>query len=99
MGTATRCFKYGLLMQLINYKKMFSAGHKKVKLFITQGGIQSLEETLHSHVPIVGIPFFGDQFANVKRIVNKGCGLLIDYKNLNKDEFKKIIVEVIENEK
>ncbi|KAF5269280.1 hypothetical protein FQR65_LT02581 [Abscondita terminalis] len=73
--------------------------HPNIKLFITQGGLQSLEEAVFSFVPMIGMPFFSDQFQNVRKIVAKGMGLSIDYKTLNKDDFKRKIMEVIENAK
>lgn len=56
-----------------------------------------MEEALHGRVPIIGIPFLGDQFNNVLRAQDKGIGLAIYRKDLCKDLLKKSIVEVIEN--
>lgn len=70
--------------------------HKNVKLFITQGGLQSMEEALHCRVPIIGIPFLGDQFNNVLRAQDHGIGIVINRKDLNKDILKKAILQVIE---
>ncbi|KAK5639989.1 hypothetical protein RI129_010800 [Pyrocoelia pectoralis] len=73
--------------------------HPNIKLFITQGGLQSSDETIHSGVPIVGMPFFGDQAANIKKMVTKGVGLSVEYTTLEKDDFKGKILEVIQNPK
>lgn len=72
-------------------------GHPNIKLFITHGGLQSINEAIHAGVPMVGMPIFADQQHNVHRIVSKGCGLSLNYRNLDKTGFKKIINEVIEN--
>lgn len=61
--------------------------------------MQSLEESLHIHIPIVGLPFFADQPANIKRAVNKGMGLSADPFTLDAENFKNIIMEVINNPK
>ncbi|KAF5307252.1 hypothetical protein FQR65_LT06968 [Abscondita terminalis] len=45
--------------------------HRNIKLFITQGGLQSFEEALEAKVPLLGIPVLGDQKSNVLRIANK----------------------------
>ncbi|KAB0792744.1 hypothetical protein PPYR_14703 [Photinus pyralis] len=71
--------------------------HPNIKLFITQGGMQSSEEALYSGVPIIGMPFFGDQFGNIGKMVHMGMGLSVDFENLNKGEFKSKILEVIQN--
>ncbi|KAF2903124.1 hypothetical protein ILUMI_03060 [Ignelater luminosus] len=73
--------------------------HPNIKLFITQGGLQSLEEAIYNHVPIIGVPVMGDQHQNIKKIVNKGLGLQIDLLSLEKKAFKNAILEVISNPK
>lgn len=70
--------------------------HPNIKLFITQGGLQSLEEAIYSGVPMVGMPFFGDQSANVKRMEIRGVSLTVNYATLTKEEFKGKILEVIQ---
>lgn len=70
-----------------------------MKAFITQGGLQSLEEALFNYVPVVGIPFYGDQMNNVLKVQSKGLGLMVDHKSLEKDTFKNAILEVINNPK
>ncbi|KAK5640108.1 hypothetical protein RI129_010919 [Pyrocoelia pectoralis] len=70
--------------------------HSNIKLFITQGGLQSLEEAIYSGVPMVGVPFFGDQSANVKRMEIRGVSLTVNYATLTKEEFKEKILEVIQ---
>ncbi|KAF5287352.1 hypothetical protein FQA39_LY15955 [Lamprigera yunnana] len=73
--------------------------HRNIKLFIMQGGMQSLQEARHYKVPIVGIPFIADQRYNVANVVNKGIGLSFDHQTLTKEGFKNGILEVIENPK
>ncbi|KAK5639821.1 hypothetical protein RI129_010632 [Pyrocoelia pectoralis] len=71
--------------------------HPNIKLFITQGGLQSMEEAIYNYIPLLGIPFYGDQYSNVDLMVAKGFGLSLSNQNLRKDEFKKTILEVISN--
>ncbi|XP_057652183.1 UDP-glycosyltransferase UGT5-like isoform X1 [Diorhabda carinulata] len=74
--------------------------HPNVKLFITQGGIQSLEEAIVNHVPMAMLPVFGDQEANAKRMELKGIAKIIPHQPLpDKDEFKRIIFELINDSK
>lgn len=68
--------------------------HPNIKLFITQGGLQSLEEAIYSGVPMLGMPFFGDQPSNVKRMEIRGVALAVNYATLTKEEFKGKILEV-----
>lgn len=66
-------------------------------MFITQGGLQSLEEALHCRVPVIGIPFLGDQFNNVIRAQEKGIGSVIYKQDLNEEVLKETVLEIIEN--
>lgn len=58
-----------------------------------------MEEALHCRVPMIGIPFLGDQFNNVLRAQDKGIGLVIYKSDLSKDVLKKSIIQIIENPK
>ncbi|CAG4992088.1 unnamed protein product [Colias eurytheme] len=71
--------------------------HPKVKLFITQGGIQSADETIDAAVPVIGIPMFGDQWYNVEKYVKHGVGLQIDLSDLTETTFETAVRRVIED--
>uniref|UniRef100_A0A1B6DQ16 UDP-glucuronosyltransferase n=1 Tax=Clastoptera arizonana TaxID=38151 RepID=A0A1B6DQ16_9HEMI len=67
--------------------------HPNIRGFITQGGIQSLQEAVMYSVPIIGMPMYIDQGFNVHKIVSVGAGVLLDltevtaetvYNSLNK---------------
>ncbi|XP_063706098.1 UDP-glycosyltransferase UGT5-like [Culicoides brevitarsis] len=73
--------------------------HKNIKLFITQGGLQSMEETISRGVPVVVIPFFGDQDANADRIVKLGIGRRVNLDELSVEKLEANILEVINNPK
>lgn len=73
--------------------------HPNIKLFITQGGLQSMEEAIYNHVPLLGMPFYADQYSNVEMIVSRGFGLSIHHEGIKKDVFKETIVEIISNPK
>ncbi|XP_076243342.1 uncharacterized protein LOC143184768 [Calliopsis andreniformis] len=45
--------------------------HKNTKGFITHGGLMSTIEAIYFGIPMIGIPLFGDQPANVKVAANK----------------------------
>ncbi|XP_045506850.1 UDP-glucosyltransferase 2-like [Colias croceus] len=71
--------------------------HPKVKLFITQGGIQSADETINAAVPVIGIPMFADQWYNVEKYVKHGVGLQIDLPELTESTFESAVRRVIED--
>ncbi|XP_063707080.1 UDP-glycosyltransferase UGT5-like isoform X2 [Culicoides brevitarsis] len=73
--------------------------HKNIKLFIMQGGLQSMEETIDRGIPVVVIPFFGDQAANAEKIEDLGIGKKLNLEDLSYNSLKSCISEVIENPK
>ncbi|XP_044755333.1 UDP-glycosyltransferase UGT5-like isoform X3 [Coccinella septempunctata] len=73
--------------------------HPNIKVFITQCGLQSMEEAIMNHIPLIGLPFFADQPANAIMMHNKGFGVHLDHTKLTKEKFKETIMEVINNPK
>lgn len=73
--------------------------HKNIKLFITQGGLQSLEEAFYVGVPVVVMPYFGDQGSNARSVVRKGLGLEVSHRSLTVEDFKSAVLEVATNDK
>ncbi|XP_063541982.1 UDP-glucosyltransferase 2-like isoform X1 [Cydia strobilella] len=71
--------------------------HPKVKLFITQGGLQSTDETITGGVPVIGIPMVGDQFYNVAKYDYHKIGKKLCLDDLNEETLRSAIEEVIEN--
>ncbi|PNF23957.1 hypothetical protein B7P43_G10050 [Cryptotermes secundus] len=69
--------------------------HPNVKLFITQGGLQSFQEATHHAVPVIGIPFICDQQHNVRKMVDAGIGVKLDYSTITKDKLVKAITKVL----
>lgn len=74
-------------------------GHPNVKLFITQGGLQSLEEAVLNGIPLLAIPFMADQFVNSIRIEELGVGLRLDFGELSKEKLLGSILEIVQNPK
>ncbi|XP_063914602.1 UDP-glycosyltransferase UGT5-like [Zophobas morio] len=73
--------------------------HKHVKVFVTQGGLQSMEEAISNCVPMVALPFIGDQPLNVMKMVQLGIGRGVNHVSMTKQELKEAIVDVSENKK
>lgn len=66
--------------------------HPNLKLFITHGGMLSLIESIHFHVPLLCIPFNGDQFTNAAFIEFREIGLTIFLENIT----EKISLKLLE---
>ncbi|CAG5031220.1 unnamed protein product [Parnassius apollo] len=71
--------------------------HPNVKLFITQGGLQSTDESITAGVPLIGIPMLGDQWYNTEKYVHHKIGIKLLLENLTENQLKNAIIEVIED--
>ncbi|XP_058832660.1 UDP-glycosyltransferase UGT5-like [Topomyia yanbarensis] len=72
--------------------------HPKLRLFITHGGLLSVQEAVWHGVPILGLPFFADQFGNVNQLVSKGIGKRMELVSLTSQQFEHSIVDIITND-
>lgn len=76
-----------------------NAGHSNVRLFITHGGLHSLEEATYNAIPVVGIPFFADQYMNMRLVEQNGIGKMVDHIGLSEDAMLSAINEVMADPK
>ncbi|KAL3288261.1 hypothetical protein HHI36_002710 [Cryptolaemus montrouzieri] len=73
--------------------------HPNIKIFVTQGGIQSSEEAISNGVPMVVIPFLGDQPTNADALRRSGMAETISPKSITQDVLRNTILKVAEDEK
>ncbi|VVC33708.1 Hypothetical protein CINCED_3A012882 [Cinara cedri] len=71
--------------------------HPNVRLFITHGGLHSLEEAIYNAKPLVGISFFADQHFNMNMVEKKGYGKKISYFEMTEQSLENAIGEVLSN--
>ncbi|XP_011172227.1 UDP-glucosyltransferase 2 [Solenopsis invicta] len=71
--------------------------HPKVIAYMMQGGLQSLQEAVHYAVPVVAIPFFGDQYFNARKILDAGIGLTLDIDTITENSIVQTLTEIVEN--
>ncbi|CAG9769396.1 unnamed protein product [Ceutorhynchus assimilis] len=70
--------------------------HPNIKVFVTQGGLQSIEEAISRNVPMVGVPFIADQPTNVERISELKIAEMIDWTTVTEDQLRDAILKVAE---
>ena len=75
----------------------FVSEHPNVRLLITHGGMSSITEAIYAGVPIIGIPLFSDQDANIHSLQNKQVGILLELQTLSKDNVLKAIHTVLDD--
>ncbi|CAH0547836.1 unnamed protein product [Brassicogethes aeneus] len=73
--------------------------HKNIKLFITQGGVQSVDESIANHVPLLVVPFVSDQKFQAKKISTLGIGVSLDKYKVTIESLKEAILTVINTPK
>ncbi|XP_053685917.1 UDP-glucosyltransferase 2-like [Sabethes cyaneus] len=71
--------------------------HKNVRLFITHGGLGGVAEAQYHGIPMVGIPFFGDQRGNLLQVKKAGWAVMLEFADLTEQTFTEAIKEVLEN--
>lgn len=74
-------------------------GHPNVKLFITHGGLLGTTESVYHGVPVIGMPFFGDQKRNIGTAAKAGWGVQLDYNNVTESSLLWALNEVLNNNK
>ncbi|XP_046972581.1 UDP-glycosyltransferase UGT5-like [Vanessa cardui] len=71
--------------------------HPKIKLFVTQGGLQSTDEALTAGVPLIGIPMLGDQWFNVEQYVKFNIGKQLAIETMTEEQLMDAIKTVIDD--
>ena len=69
--------------------------HPNLKVFVTHGGLLSLQEALYHQKPLVGIPLGNDQKPNLMRAQKKGYAIMLDWISLTADELITAIDKVL----
>ncbi|XP_022091899.1 UDP-glucuronosyltransferase 2C1-like [Acanthaster planci] len=92
LGENTKMVNWIPLLQLLS--------HKNAKAFVTQCGINSVQEALWAGLPIVSIPLLHDMFDNNDRAVARGFALSLgDITSVTSDRLRDAVVEVVNNPK
>ncbi|KAJ9601567.1 hypothetical protein L9F63_000310 [Diploptera punctata] len=73
--------------------------HPNVRVFMSHGGQMSTLEAIDRGVPMIGIPFFGDQFVNVGRATAAGIGVTLEFRNISAESVTWALREVLDNPK
>ena len=56
--------------------------HRSIRMAILHGGMNGVQEALHSGVPIIVLPLFADQPGNGARVVQEGLGIFFSHNSL-----------------
>ncbi|XP_023705438.1 UDP-glucuronosyltransferase 2C1 isoform X2 [Cryptotermes secundus] len=70
--------------------------HPNVLAFISHGGLLGTLEATYNGVPVVGIPFFGDQRNNLANLAARGMGIILEYSNITKQSVLEALHTVLD---
>lgn len=64
----------------------YQIGHRKLRAFVTHGGLLSMYEAVYHGVPLVTMPVFCDHDVNAAKAVADGYALRLDLETLTSDK-------------
>jgi len=70
-------------------------GHPNLKVFVTHGGLLSLQEAICHQTPLIGIALGNDQVPNIIRAEQKGYAIRLDWANFTSEGFVSAIERAI----
>ncbi|XP_033212471.1 uncharacterized protein LOC117170059 [Belonocnema kinseyi] len=70
-------------------------GHNNTKVFITHGGIHSVQEAIYFAVPIIGIPVFYDQYLNIEIAVKKKMGIQLIHDKITEESLDEALMKIL----
>ena len=74
-------------------------GHEKCRLFLTHGGLNSIQEAVYHAVPILGFPFGGDQALNLAQSIKAGYALSLDWSGITEEALTEAIQQLLHDPK
>ncbi|GBP76404.1 UDP-glucuronosyltransferase 2B18 [Eumeta japonica] len=72
--------------------------HPKVVGFISHCGMLGTSEAVHCGVPVVSMPFFGDQFSNAAAIRQSGLGRVLNFQQVDTVMLVEALTNITSNE-
>lgn len=74
-------------------------GHPKIRAFISHGGYNSFQEAAFAGVPILSVPLFADQYANMRKVEKHGIGLGMDKLKITEDYVTQKLKTLLEDDR
>ncbi|XP_050069547.1 UDP-glucosyltransferase 2-like [Anopheles maculipalpis] len=70
-------------------------GSGMVDVFVTHGGLLSVQESIWYGIPMLGIPNYGDQYQNVRRMERMGMARRLLLEDVNPDTLQRNLLNVL----
>ncbi|XP_025419300.1 UDP-glucuronosyltransferase 2C1-like [Sipha flava] len=72
--------------------------HPKVKLFVSDGGVDGLYEAIDAGVPVLGFPLLLGQTRNIESLVSAGMAISMDLISMSNDTLLKSILNLLNDQ-
>ncbi|KAK4009085.1 hypothetical protein OUZ56_014222 [Daphnia magna] len=72
-------------------------GHPKMRLFITHGGVNSIQEAVYHNIPLIILPVLVDQPLNAQKAQDDGYAIRLDWDNLTEEILFNAIEQILTN--
>lgn len=69
--------------------------HPKVRLFISHGGLLSIQEAVYHGVPAIFLPVFADQPINAQKAVDDGYAICLNWDDITEDSLYNAIQQIV----
>lgn len=79
--------------------QQFFPEHDNVVAAILHGGQASTIEAAYFGKPLLGVPFFADQFNNIKKITRRNGGIQLDLDSLTEEKIAAAVKDITTNPK
>ncbi|KAK1126081.1 hypothetical protein K0M31_004722 [Melipona bicolor] len=76
---------------------MTSDDHPNVKCYFGHGGLLGLSEGVHTGVPMILMPFYGDQYQNAIAAQARGAALVVNFATLDEETLMHALDEMFNN--
>lgn len=83
-------------VMIVNWLKQCDVlAHPNLKLFITHGGLMSVQESIDREIPMLIIPITYDQPANAMSLVAQGVAVTLNFDEITENSLKSSIEEIM----
>lgn len=72
-----------------------SLAHPNIKIFITHGGLLSIQEAAYHGTPLIGFPLFADQDLNMKQAEKAGFAVTLEINEFTEEKLESTINRIL----
>lgn len=69
--------------------------HPNIKIFITHGGLLSIQEAAYHGTPLIGFPLFADQDLNMKQAEKAGFAVTLEINEFTEEKLESTINRIL----